>query len=426
MNQRHTPVPSESEIADLALEVQGLALSSTFQPIISVAHSRVVGHEALIRGVDRRGQHLAPGEIFSALGDKLSEKQLNSLCSRLHLGSFAMQERDGWLFLNVTPSAIGDKDSVLADFRDLLKTAGVPPHRLVMEIIETKVHDEVLLGEAVEAFRELGCLVAIDDFGSGESNFERIWRLRPDLVKIDRAMITQAAESPVVRRILPGLVSLLHEAGCLVVMEGIETERQALIAVESNADFVQGFHFAAPSQTPPHSTEIKQQFSLLAAELHRGAEERAAQDLDFFRCFTGGLEACVSALEEHVDFFDACSMFLAVAGVQRVYLLDSAGYQLGQNAESLHRGKADARFTPCADTTGANWYRRPYFQRAIRQPRVVQISRPYLSIRDATSCVTMSVAFEVGGALRVLCADLDYDSEPLSPRGIRDSRIILR
>ena len=118
-------------------------------------------------------------------------------------------------------------------------------------------------------------------------------------------------------------------------------------------------------------------------------------------------------------------MFLAVAGVQRVYQLDQAGYQVGANAESPDIKAADPRFEPCADAAGANWYRRPYFQRAMRSPGKVQISRPYLSIRDARTCVTMSIAFESEDGLRVLCTDLDYEqAEPLSRRPPRHSGIV--
>jgi hypothetical protein len=150
-------------------------------------------------------------------------------------------------------------------------------------------------------------------------------------------------------------------------------------------------------------------------------------DRGFFASFTGGLEACVSALEDGLGFHDAVQMFLAVAGVQRVYELDAEGYQVGENAESPGCGARDRRFDPCASAQGANWFRRPYFQRAMANPKKVQISRPYLSIRDARSCVTMSVAFEDESEMRVLCADLDYEqSEPPSQRAQYESGIRIK
>jgi len=422
-----------SEPPDLRVEVLGLAMYSAFQPILSASHARVVGHEALLRAADGAGSELHPPEIFARLEPHLSADRIHQTCSQVHLANFALQEHPGWLFLNVNPAAMDDRQAVIDDFGRLLRLSGIEPHRVVVEIIETKVHDEHVLADAVAGFRELGCLVAIDDFGAGESNFERIWRLRPDLVKIDRAMIAEAEESAVVRRILPGLVSLLHEAGCLVVVEGIETAKQALIALGADVDFVQGYFFArpvvlggsaAPSVDP---VAVRRQFDSLILALKHGADEREAIDLDFFQCFTSGFESCLAAIEEGVPFFDACQTFLAVAGVQRAYLLDELGYQVGVNAESNRGLYVDPRLAPCADAAGSNWYRRTYFQAAIHAPGKVHISRPYLSVRDAQSCVTLSIAFESKEGMRVLCADLDHDpAEPISERSPRDSRILRR
>jgi len=430
--RKSSPPPLPSEAPDLRVEVLGLSMYSAFQPILSASHMRVVGHEALLRAQGGGGE-LLPPEIFERLEPQLSPARIHQACSQVHLANFALEQHPGWLFLNVNPAAMGDRQAVIDDFGRLLRLSGIEPHRIVVEIIETKVHDERLLAEAVAGFRELGCLVAIDDFGAGESNFERIWRLRPDLVKIDRAMIAEAEESAVVRRILPGLVSLLHGAGCLVVVEGIETAKQALIALGADVDFVQGYYFAHPvavgmaGMTHPSIAQVKRTFEHLILALKHGADEREAIDLDFFQCFTSGFETCLAAIEEGIPFFDACSTFLAVAGVQRVYLLDELGYQVGTNAESNRGVYVDPRLKPCADASGSNWYRRAYFQSAMRTPRKVHISPPYLSVRDAQSCVTMSIAFETKDGVRVLCADLDHDPvEPISERSPRDSRILRR
>jgi hypothetical protein len=220
-------------------------------------------------------------------------------------------------------------------------------------------------------------------------------------------MITEAASNSLVQRILPGIVSLVHEAGSLVVMEGIETERQALIALESNVDFVQGFYFLRPSSQAFGPTDIIDQFKALSKRLRSTEAEKTASDQDFFAAYTALFASCVSALENNIELLAATSHLISTAGIQRVYQLDDSGYQVGSNLETLDAETADARFAPCADAAGANWHRRPYFQRAIAQPGKVQVSRPYLSIRDARPCVTMSIAYYLGEKLLVLCADLD-------------------
>lgn len=427
VNDESHGVDVEAPGVGVEVELLGLSIRSAFQPILSTSHARIVGYEALLRAHED-GAELPPAHILERLEASLPASRIHHSCTQAHLANFALGEYSGWLFLNASPGAMSDRDTVLRDFGRVLRLSGIPPERVVVEIIETKVHDEHILTEAVTAFRELGCLVAIDDFGAGESNFERIWRLRPDLVKIDRAMIAEAEESAVVRRILPGLVSLLHEAGCLVVIEGIETREQALLALGSDADFVQGYYFARPEATGVghpqfDATVVRRSFDELNAALRQGTEQKEALDLDSFHSFTGGFEACVFSLEEGADIFDACSMFLAVAGVQRVYLLDELGYLVGSALESRQGARTDPRLLPCADSTGSNWYRRSYFQAAIKHPFEVQISRPYLSIRDAQTCVTLSVAFEGPAGWRVFCADLDHDPiEPISERMPRDAR----
>lgn len=407
------------------MELTGLRLHSAFQSIFSVAHAKVVGHEALLRGQDARDVSLSPADIFPLLSEPYSADQVQEHCARLHLNSFAEQKREGWLFLNVSPDAVPSRADVTRRFGKWLAEVDLPAHRVVVEIVETRSYDERRLADAVEGFRDLGCLVAIDDFGAGESNFERVWRLRPDLVKLDRAMLEEATVNPLVRHILPGIVSLVHEAGCLVVLEGIETLEQALLAMESDVDFVQGYHFSRPSVQTPEPDQAQSTFAELRRALRMAVDRRTSQDRGFFQSYTGGFEACVLALEDGEALRDSCGVFLALAGVQRVYLLDAHGKQIEENVEARDERAIDARFEPCASGVGADWFRRPYFQRAIQAPGVTQVSRPYLSIRDAKNCVTLSLSYEgPDGAMYVLCADLDYDpSEPLSHRYPRNSQV---
>ncbi|RAG59900.1 EAL domain-containing protein, partial [Burkholderia multivorans] len=60
-------------------------------------------------------------------------------------------------------------------------------------------------------------LIAIDDFGTGFSNFDRVWRARPDIVKLDRSLVERSTWSPEDRRIMHHLVSMLHQAGAMVL-----------------------------------------------------------------------------------------------------------------------------------------------------------------------------------------------------------------
>jgi EAL domain-containing protein (putative c-di-GMP-specific phosphodiesterase class I) len=409
------------------VERNGMRLHSAFQPIISVVHSKIVGHEALLRGQSADATPLHPAEMFPRLQERCTPEEIHELCSRLHLQTFSYLNQDGWLFLNVNPDSIVDRRHVRDNFGRWLRESGLAPSRVVVEIIETRACDTRTLTEAVEGFRDLGCLVAIDDFGAGESNFERVWSLQPDIVKLDRAMITEAVTNPLVNRILPGLVNLVHEVGCLVVMEGIETEHQAMIAVESDVDFVQGYYFSHPEVHPGDGAHIVDMFDALSASMEVTQAERNANSRSYISHYVERFCACIDALTVGDSLETSCWDFVHLEGIQRIYELNEQGFQIGRNLEAKARTILDERYRPCADGRGANWSRRPYFQRAVATPGRVQVSRPYLSIADARTCVTISMAFRDKGKIRVLCADIDHPaSHPNLESGARFSAIVRR
>lgn len=383
---------------------------SVFQPIFSVAHKRAVGHEALVRGRDAAGVIQSAQEVLSSLAEDRDASEVERACVRLHLSEFVRQGREGWLFLNVIPEALAERQTVKELFGSWLEEAGLDGHRVVIEVVETKTSSECALARSIEGLRELGCWIAIDDFGAGESNFERIWRLRPNIVKLDRKMLVEACQHDHVRRLMPGIVSLLHEAGCLVVLEGIETDEQAMIAMESDVDFVQGHRFALPSVAQPLESEVREVLGELAQSLRNRMAEKGRQEEAFLQSYLGKFEECANTVVLTGNFRAASGLMIQHKGVQRVYLLNDQGVQVGDNLEGRRGGGPDAMaFGPFLHSEGADWFRRAYFQRAIARPGVIQTSRRYLSVRDARPCVTMSVALQLDDQLSVLCVDLDHD-----------------
>lgn len=397
----------------------GLRLESVFQPVVSLAHGRAVGFEALVRPFSAgQREPLPPVDVFTSANDRGESVLLDGVCRALHLVNFELQRvRDLWLFVNVAPSSILANGAPDPLFDLMLDRHGVPPHRVVIEILESKSYDERKLAELVRHFREVGCLVALDDFGAGQSNFERIWRIAPDLIKLDRSMLEEATREPRVRRILPGLVGLLHEAGCLVVMEGIEDERQALIAMEMDVDFVQGFFFGRPAARVVTGSDgladtMRALFQVFGRQMNRHAELTRST----LEHYTQALDRAGARIHDDLPLPTACRELLDLAGVDRCYLLDADGVQIGHSlVTALRHQRTDERFRPFAAGEGTNWSRRPYFRRAVTRPGIVQVSQPYLSLLDARSCMTLSIGVEVAGRLQVLCVDLDWDSwEPMS------------
>lgn len=407
----------EAATQSLKTEVMGhykdLRLFSHFQPIFSLVHKRPVGYEALLRARNQTGTNIPPLAVLNMVESEEDTVFLDRLCRNLHLRNFLpMADGSSWIFININPQVTVSGKKYGSYFGDLLERYQISPHRIVVEILESNIHDESLLAEAVDYYKNLGCLVAIDDFGAGHSNFDRIWRLAPQIVKLDRSMIAQAAYNVNVRRVIPNLVSLLHDSGSLALMEGIETEREALIAMDSGVDFVQGYYFGKPKNlliNPEQDTELLPKLCESFKNFTQRNTEKYHRELQEYLI---KFQQSAKLIESGATTEQACFELLNQAKIERCYLLNREGRQIGSNLTSPRRSTwNDPRFSPLFDARDAIWSRRPYFRRAISNPGEVQISRPYLSIAGANMCVTLSVTIKLGQNTQVLCCDLDWNED---------------
>src|SRR5262249_13344247 len=114
------------------------------------------------------------------------------------------------------------------------------------EIQPDGCRSEDLLAEVVAQCRDEGFTIALDQFGSGRANLDRVARLRPRLVKLDRSVVATALGDSPAKRQLPVFIELLKSSGARVVMTGIEDAADAVEAVEAGADYLQGYHLGAP------------------------------------------------------------------------------------------------------------------------------------------------------------------------------------
>ncbi|MBF0163924.1 MAG: EAL domain-containing protein [Magnetococcales bacterium] len=395
----------------------GHTLSSTFQPIFGLAHRGVVGHEALLRVHDESGRSISPLAFFHSEGHAKNLLYTDWLSRCLHLRNFVRQSngQDGWLFLNFHPNVTRTGKSRQFRFtEELLRIHGIEPNRVVVEILEQGFHDESRIVEIVDHYRSLGCLIAVDDFGAGEANFDRIWKLKADIVKLDRSLIVQASQDARARAFLSSISTMLHQAGKLVLLEGIETEEQTLIAMDADVDFVQGYHLARPT---PHLTPTRAAEPLLAhlsgqlldrerANAHIQTRELNSRIGDFLALFKKKMTG--KETDRHEKRFEK---YLKSPGVRRCFVLDENGIQIGGNLQGSSRADLSRRpLTPLTDARGADWSRRDYFRRAMRYFGQVQVTGPYFSLPDAQDCVTLSLAMRhKNGQIRVYCCDLAWN-----------------
>lgn len=394
----------------------GYRLSSHFQPIFSLSHRRAVGHEALLRATDAQGRAVPPVQVLNSSQHFEDLLHIDRLCRWLHASNFFEQQRrpDHWLFLNIHPAvfAQGPNRGTGPFMQRVIERLHTSPSQLVLEVTEDVISEDESFESAVAMARKMGCLLALDDFGAGHSNFDRVWRIRPEIVKLDRSVVQRAAAEPRIARVVAQMVSLLHECGALVLTEGIETLDEAYLALESDVDFVQGYLFGRPQPQlhgidgyPDSIDAVWQRFD----EQHESSERRYQERI---APYVHAIGYGATLLKAGRSMEEACAGFLSLEWSELCYLLDEQGLQVGHNHTSARfHSDVSPRFAPLVDASHARWAKRPYFRRALESFGQVQVTRPYLTVHGARLCVTVSVAFRYEDRTLVLGGDIAWERE---------------
>ncbi len=221
-----------------------------YQPIVSL-HDRVPAHwEALVRPeTDTEAPLRQPQDFVTfaetvGLSEELDWAVLGSVCvaARLAGGKRLAANISG---LSMQSAAFRER------LLGLLDTEPMLARRLLIEITETaEIEEEAEAVKTVEALRERGVPLCIDDFGAGAAAFRYLRAFRVDYVKIDGLYVAHAARSPKDRAIIASMVELARGVGAKVVAERIETEAEAALMLELGADYGQGYLFAKPGPLP--------------------------------------------------------------------------------------------------------------------------------------------------------------------------------
>jgi len=223
-----------------------------YQPIMSLTSGGMVGHEALLRGrVD--GREVGGGDLFFLAERAGWLRRLDRLAREV-----AITHAAGWLggadlYVNSSPAAIHRPSVCLASTERAVHEAGIDPRQLVFEVVASHaVTDREHLLSVLDHHRSLGWRVALDDVGVGWSSLALVSVVRPDVVKLSKALVARLHE-PGPNAIARALAELTHVQGGLVVAEGIENEQLADRARAVGADLGQGWLFGRPVRPEPET-----------------------------------------------------------------------------------------------------------------------------------------------------------------------------
>jgi diguanylate cyclase (GGDEF)-like protein len=235
---------------DLRHAIDTGELSVHYQPIVTLATGALAGVEALVRW-EHPERGLLPPSTFVPLAEEagligdLGRWVLAAACQQAATWEAA---RRGEFTLSVNVSAYQFQEEDWADeVAAALVTAGLEPRRLVIEITETVLAQDMdTARRRLEQLRALGVRVAIDDFGTGYSSLGYLRHLPVDILKIDKSFIDGVTLGPHESALARAVVKLTKTLGLTAVAEGIEHEAQLVRLRRLGCQYGQGFYLGRP------------------------------------------------------------------------------------------------------------------------------------------------------------------------------------
>ncbi|MBL7255223.1 EAL domain-containing protein [Actinoplanes sp. LDG1-01] len=240
---------------DLEREVLGAAergeLDLVFQPVVDLRDQQPVGVETLLRWRHPQLGTILPHELLPiaravGISAELDEWVLDTACKRL--SGWAGGDNGFWLSVNVSP-----RELLTARFPDrvaaTLKRYGVAPERLVVEVAEAWIAEDVpAIVASLAGLRKLGVRAALDDFGAGQASLSHLRRLPVDMLKLHASLAGATSEAagngPAV---IDVVVSLGRRLGLEIVAKGLESEEQIERAAQAGCLYGQGFAVGRPA-----------------------------------------------------------------------------------------------------------------------------------------------------------------------------------
>jgi len=238
---------------DLFLALERHQLEVHYQPIVNLPSVTLRGFEALARWRHPERGWIPPGEFIPLAEETGQIERIGLWVAERAITALADAEDPA---LRMTINVSG-KQLLGGRFCDELvritADAGIAPARLTIEVTESVLMEEAAVQE-LKRLRELGCRIAIDDFGIGYSSLAYLRRLPVNIIKIDRSFVSSLGHDRETEPFLRALVKLIRTLRLTVIAEGVETGEQSRLLAKMHCDGAQGYLFGKPGPTCTYQT----------------------------------------------------------------------------------------------------------------------------------------------------------------------------
>ena len=233
-------------IKTVKIALDNYKIVSYFQPIINNKTKEIEKYESLVRLVDEDGNVLSP---YSFLDISKKGSYYNKITHRVLENSFKILEHISTkISINLSSLDI-EKEETRVKLYSLLEEYKNDSSRIVFELLEDEdVKDFAVIKSFIKRVKKLGVMIAIDDFGAGYSNFERLLEFEPDILKIDGSLVKNIVNDTYSRNIVETIVSFAKKQNIITIAEFVENEEIFNILNEMGVDYSQGYYFGEPKK----------------------------------------------------------------------------------------------------------------------------------------------------------------------------------
>ncbi len=361
-----------------------------YQPIIDVPSGCVAGYESLARTFSPEGEVISAGWIFNS--ETVPAEQRLKIDRAVRLKSmhyFAARPEAGLLFVNISPDWVSRLTAGKeAPTIRMMRESGMNPRRVVVEITES-FGDIASLSSVIDAYKQAGIKIAIDDFGVGGSQIDRLIALDPDYIKIDMGIFKDASRAGKSAKVLMALSALAEKSSCEIICEGVETEQEFHFALECGAQKVQGWLFG-------RANELLLPWDAPRAQLANHQISYLKRKKDRIKASAENGRKLQKYIRKIVDYYQSDQIhrlntsLLQKAGVLRFFICDHEGQQISPNYNFTG---AEVEIDPQSE--GWFWSHRPYFPVLMALNEVTDreqvVSRSYTDAVSRQHCKTHGI-----------------------------------
>ncbi len=377
----------------MGVKFENFNVFSMYQLIFSLKTLDIIGFEALCRAKDQ-DRMVFPNELFLRARQTNKILDLDIVCRESALLHRKDLPEDRVLFLNVDISYIKDVSNI-ENIVKLIRESNINPNYVCIELLESE-QELKAISKAVKIFRYYGLLVAIDDFGKGGSDFQRLSYIKPDIIKIDMSLIRDIQFNHNKHIIVKHIASIGHSLGALILAEGIEQKEEFFTCMDVGIDMYQGFLLSKPN------TPDKIEINTLKDTFENLVYESQAKRLENYRKYKEKLSIykhifdkiandalTLSTFETYIKTYDF---------IQSIYLLDENGIMVYDTI--YQRNHIKPIFKPAKKSDNLSF--KDYFMIAKEfKDSDYYISEPYISQISGRFCITISKVIKG----YVLCVD---------------------